>query len=166
MCLVDFEHEDFWNFLIGKVYIIHAHDCEINFGCWLQESKCAFLDDDDENGSVQSQNLTMSWSILIVIQLIPIELEMTWNILNMILVYLKNGKLQKVVLLLFSWLILASHLSAQSCELSKIWETATTPTCATTHSFWNEMEICQSDSTLFFMTHLSISPLFLKLWAE
>ena len=76
MCLGDFEHEDFWNFLIGKVYIIHAHDCEINFGCWLQESKCAFLDDDDENGSVQSQNLEiLSWIILAVIQLIPIELE-------------------------------------------------------------------------------------------
>ena len=68
-----------WNFLIGKVYIIHAHDCEINFGCWLQESKCAFLDDDDENGSVQSQNLEMSWTILAVIQLIPIELEMTFE---------------------------------------------------------------------------------------
>ena len=54
--------------MIGKVYIIHAHDCEINFGCWLQESKCAFLDDDDENGSVQSQNLTMSCTILAVIQ--------------------------------------------------------------------------------------------------
>ena len=58
-----------YNFLIGKVYIIHAHDCEINFGCWLQESKCAFLDDDDENGSVQSQNLEMSWSFVAVIQL-------------------------------------------------------------------------------------------------
>ena len=68
MCLGDVEHEDFWNFLIGKVYIIHAHDCEINFGCWLQESKCAFLDDDDENGSVQSQNLEMSCTILAVIQ--------------------------------------------------------------------------------------------------
>ena len=54
--------------MIGKVYIIHAHDCEINFGCWLQKSKCAFLDDDDENGSVQSQNLTMSCTILAVIQ--------------------------------------------------------------------------------------------------
>ena len=181
MSLGDVEHEDFWNFLIGKVYIIHAHDCEINFGCWLQKSKCAFLDDDDENGSVQSQNLTMSCTILAVIQvghctrcITPHSwIDPALSGANNQDCFHNHGhescKLFQSRNFKFKipwWWFLNELNHFSSYPIDSYWirddmEYFEYDTCLPI-----KWKIAKSGSTPFFTTHLSISPLFKKPWAE